>query len=75
MHPWLRFSSELGKMVERRVRRKTLVPVRIEGDAIRSRQMTGVFNADDPSPMLRLLSRDPNVEVITSETEIVIRPR
>ena len=33
MHPWLRFSPEIGKIVERRVRRKQLLPVTIEGDA------------------------------------------
>jgi hypothetical protein len=32
MHPWLRFSPELMALVERRVRRKTLVPVTIADD-------------------------------------------
>lgn len=32
MHPWLTFSPELRALVERRVRRKTLVPVSVEGD-------------------------------------------
>jgi uncharacterized protein YcaQ len=33
MHPWLRLSPELATLVERRVRRRSLVPVRIEGHA------------------------------------------
>jgi uncharacterized protein YcaQ len=33
MHPWLRLSPELATLVERRVRKKTLLPVRIEGDS------------------------------------------
>ena len=33
MHPWLRFSPELATVVERRVRKKTLVAVTIAGDA------------------------------------------
>ncbi|MEQ1770912.1 MAG: crosslink repair DNA glycosylase YcaQ family protein [Devosia sp.] len=32
MHPWLRFSPEIGKLVESRIRKKDLVPVTIEGD-------------------------------------------
>jgi ferric-dicitrate binding protein FerR (iron transport regulator) len=49
--------------------------IRVEGEEIRSRKMTSVFDADDPSTMIRFLSRDPNVEVIHSDTEILIRPR
>jgi uncharacterized protein YcaQ len=33
MHPWLRFSPAIAALVERRVRRRQLVPVELEGDA------------------------------------------
>lgn len=49
--------------------------IRVEGEELRARKMTGVFDADDPSTMIRFISRDANVEVITNENEILIRPR
>jgi hypothetical protein len=36
--------------------------------------MGGTFDADDPMPMVRYLSRDPDIEVIRNGAEIVIRP-
>lgn len=47
--------------------------IRIEGAQLRTRRMSGVFDADDPSPLLQFLERDPTVEVIKSDDEIVIR--
>lgn len=49
-------------------------PIQIEGNELRSRRMSGVFDADDPSPLVRYLERDPGIEVIRSGGEIVIRP-
>jgi len=49
--------------------------IRIEGSRLQMRRMSGVFDADDPSPLLRFLERDPAVEVIKGEHEIVIRDR
>lgn len=34
-----------------------------------------VFDADDPSPLVRFLERDPNIEVVEGADEILIRPR
>jgi transmembrane sensor len=51
------------------------VPIRVEGDTIRQRRMSGVFDADDPVPLLRFLTNDPEVEVVTGAREIIIRPR
>lgn len=50
-------------------------PIRIEGSDLASRRMSGVFDADDPSPLIDYLSRDPDVEIIRGEHAIVIRSR
>jgi transmembrane sensor len=50
------------------------IQIRVEG-AVRERRMGGTFDADDPMPMVRYLMRDPNVVVVQSEAEILIRPR
>ncbi len=49
------------------------IQIRVEG-AVRERRMGGTFDADDPMPMVRYLSRDPDIEVIRNGAEIVIRP-
>lgn len=49
------------------------IQIRVEG-AVRERRMGGTFDADDPMPMVRYLSRDPDIEVMQKEGEIVIRP-
>ncbi len=49
--------------------------IRIEDDELRSRRMSGVFDADDPSPLIEYLARDPEVVVQRAGNEIVIRPR
>lgn len=49
--------------------------IRVEGQLIRERRMTAVFDADDPSPLIDFLTSDPAVEVIRGQREILIRPR
>jgi transmembrane sensor len=49
--------------------------IRVEGDELRAHRMSGVFDADDPSPMLRYLEQDPAIEVIQHGEEIVIRAK
>jgi transmembrane sensor len=49
--------------------------IRVEGDEIRDRQLSGLFDADDPSPVVRFLERDPQIEVVETEDAILIRPR
>jgi transmembrane sensor len=51
------------------------IRIRVEGETIRERRMSGVFDADDPSPLVQFLARDPNVAVTKSADEILIRPR
>lgn len=49
--------------------------IRIEGADLQTRRMSGVFNADDPSPLLRYLEGDPGVEVVRERDAILIRSR
>ena len=49
--------------------------VRIESEELQKRRMSGVFDADDPSPLMQFLERDPAVEVAKSDDEFVIRGR
>lgn len=51
------------------------VQIRVEGEALRQRRMSGVFDADDPSPLIRFLSGSPEVTVVRGDHEILIRPR
>jgi len=51
------------------------IPIRVEDDGIRQLRMSGVFDADDPTPLLQLLANDPGVEVVSGAREILIRPR
>ncbi len=58
MHPKLRFSPGLAELIERRVRRKTLVPVSIEGDATLHYVEPETLEAPPPEaePLVHILS-------------------
>jgi len=47
----------------------------IEGDAAAERRFSGIFDADDPESLAKLLSRDTHLTVERLEGEIVVRPR
>ncbi len=64
----------VGVIVEE-FNRYSRVPIRIEDATLRARRMSGVFDADDPGPLLQYLSRDPNVVIEKSDREIVIHSR
>jgi transmembrane sensor len=51
------------------------IPIRIEGERLQAHQMSGVFDAHDPSPLLQHLERDPAIEIVRSPHEILIRSR
>ncbi len=55
--------------------RYSRTPIRVEGEALRERRMSGIFDADDPTPLIEHLSRDPEVIVLRSGGEVVIKPR
>lgn len=51
------------------------VKMRIEGPALRAREFSGTFDADDPALLLSFLERDTTVVVERRGGEIYIRPR
>jgi transmembrane sensor len=64
--------NELREIVEQ-FNRYNDKPIRIETPELDSRRMSGVFDADDPAPLLDHLASDPRVEVIRGNDAIVIR--
>ena len=47
----------------------------VEGEAIRTRRITGMFDADDFMPFIRFIARDPKVIVTMNDREILVRAR
>jgi uncharacterized protein YcaQ len=68
MHPRLRFSAELDKLVERRVRKNTLLPVLIGDDKTIHWAAPDVL--DEPAPEL-----DPLVHILSPFDPLVIQRR
>jgi transmembrane sensor len=46
---------------------------RLDGEAVRARHYTGVFDADDPESLLELLQAEPGLTVTRSGEEILVR--
>jgi hypothetical protein len=68
MHPWLRFSPELQQLVDRRVRKKELVPALIEGDKTLHYVRPGVL--EEPLPDI-----EPLVHILSPFDPLVIQRR
>lgn len=49
--------------------------IRIEGDQLRARPISGVFEADDPESLISSLASDNTITVDRSEDEFIIRSR
>jgi len=47
--------------------------IELEGDAVRTRRYTAVFDADDPGSFVDFLRRDPSLMVTASDSEFIIR--
>jgi uncharacterized protein YcaQ len=58
MHPWLRFSPELMALVDRRLRKKALVPVTIGDDRIQHWATPEALEETlpEPEPLVHILS-------------------
>lgn len=58
------------------VARYNVVPqLQIEGSALKSRRLTGVFAADDPESLILFLERDPALFVVRDGDTVIIRSR
>jgi transmembrane sensor len=69
------FRAEPLEDVATQFNRYNTVQIRIDDDALRSRQITGVFDADDPRSFVQFLQRDNTLAVEDGDGEISIRRR
>lgn len=51
------------------------MPIHVEGDALRRRSISGVFDADDPEPLVNFLRSDAELTVVQEEAGIFIRQK
>lgn len=66
--PLVRIAQEFNRYVAK--------PIRVEGQALGERSFGGVFDATDPSPLLKFVAAsDPSIVVERHENEVVIRQR
>lgn len=47
-------------------------PIHLRGTGVRHRAISGIFDADDPKPLLRFLEEDRDLKVIENGSDIVI---
>jgi transmembrane sensor len=69
------FRAEPLEHVAAEFNRYNAVQIHIDGDDLRARQITGVFDADDPRSFIQFLQRDRMLAVEDGDDEISIRPR
>jgi transmembrane sensor len=70
------FQSDRLEDVAREFNRyETRRPIRIEGMQLGDRVVSGVFDADDPRPLVEFLRDDPALSVTESERQILVRER
>jgi transmembrane sensor len=55
--------------------RYNALQIHVQGDAIRNRHITGVFNADDPRSFILFLERDAALAVDDGDAEVTVRQR
>ncbi len=69
------FPSQTVAEIAAEFNRYSPLQITVQGESLRARRMSGVFDADDPSPFLEFLAEDPAVEVTRSAKEVVIRAK
>jgi len=69
------FRAERLEDVATQFNRYNAVQIRVEDEALRGKQITGVFDADDPRSFIQFLQRDSTLAVEDSGGEIAIRRR
>jgi len=69
------FRAERLEDVAMQFNRYNSVQIRVEDEALREKQITGVFDADDPRSFLQFLQRDSTLAVEDGGGEISIRRR
>lgn len=69
------FQADRLEEVAAQFNRYSTRPIRVEGLPALNRELSGVFDADDPQPLLRFLANDPALTIEDTTTAIVIRSR
>ncbi len=69
------FHGDRLDAVVREFNRYNRAPIRLDDASIADRQISGVFDADDPQPLIEFLTRQPGFDVERTEREVVIRAR
>jgi len=69
------FRAERLEDVATQFNRYNAVQIRVEDEALRGKQITGVFDADDPRSFVQFLQRDSTLAVEDGGGEIAIRRR
>lgn len=67
--------STLAEIVAEFNRYNRAPQIRVEGETLRARRFSGVFDADDPESLLKYLASDSGLVFDRQGHEIVIRPR
>lgn len=68
------FRGDSLEEVATQFNRYNAVQIHIEDGALRDRQITGVFDADDPRSFIQFLSRDATLSVEEDSDEVRVRP-
>jgi transmembrane sensor len=55
--------------------RYNALQIHVEGAAVRGKQITGVFDADDPRSLIQFLERDAALSVVEDSQDVTIRAR
>jgi transmembrane sensor len=69
------FRADALTEVAAQFNRYNSVQIRVAGDALRAKQITGVFDADDPRSFLQFLERDGALAVEERGNDIIVRLR
>jgi transmembrane sensor len=68
------FRGDSLEDVAREFNRYNELQVRLEGDRVRGKRLTGVFDADDPRSLILFLRRDPSLQITDDGAhEVIIR--
>jgi transmembrane sensor len=71
----LSFSGASLAEVASEFNRYNKTQIRIEGDAVRERQLSGVFSADHPQSMILFLAKDESLSVVPEGDSWIVRAR
>jgi transmembrane sensor len=71
----LSFSGASLAEVANEFNRYNKTQIRIEGDAVRERQLSGVFSADHPQSMILFLAKDESLSVVPEGDSWIVRAR